>query len=354
MDKNKILELLARKMAGEATPLELEELNELMAKYPDSIYYDEILGQLWSGATKPYFLEPDFEDTFQRHHQKYQKEFSGPEKMRVSRLQKYKTQINVSIVLCLVLIASLFLFNEDEKISSSIQIVAGKGMRKKITLPDSTIVWLNSDSKLSYRIDLDKHKERIVYLTGEAFFDVSHYKNLPFIVRTKKLSIKVLGTTFNVKDYPCDRRSEATLINGSIELSVNDRSYQKIILNPSEKFALVQKKSKPIAKNGGSKVTQDITLLIENIEPVEIGNQVYIKETSWKDSKLVFKNETFEELKPKLERWFNVQIHLNAPKTKSFRFTGVLKNENIKEALEAMQLIKQFNFKLGEHDVIIY
>ncbi|MEJ5962004.1 FecR family protein [Pedobacter immunditicola] len=349
MDKHRIHELLARKLAGEATQLEIDELNELMAKYPDSIYYDEILGQLWLKSPSTEMM-PEIDIVYHCHQDKYKNELAHAKRLSLTALN-IKTKISLISALLIILIAGLFVFTTKDTAASKIQIIAGKGMRKKINLPDGTIVWLNSDSKLTYNTTINEDKKRVVFLTGEAYFDVAHHLKRPFFVRTNKISIKVLGTKFNVKAYATDQKSEATLINGSIELSVNNKPEQKIILNPSEKFALVEK------KETGEKqkvVPNDITLMIENVNPVQIGNQVYIEETSWKDSKLVFRNETFEEMKPKLERWYNVKIHLKSQKTGSYRFTGVLKDENIEEALTAMQLIKPFNFKLTDHDVIIH
>ena len=352
MDKNRILELLARKIAGEATFIELEELSELMSAYPDSIYYEEILRQLWFKSKFSTENDAFTELAYFRHQEKYKSEFTFSKVKRISTQVKALATPILSFLAVLGMISGFYYFNNSIESTAEVQIVAGKGLRKKINLPDGSTVWLNSDSKISYPANIKESNKRVVFLTGEAFFDVAHHKSRPFIVRTKQISIKVLGTTFNVKAYPIDKKSEATLIDGSIELSVNDRPQQKIILNPSEKFALVQRPEH--RHTGSSKATQDVTLMIESIDPVQIGNQAYIEETSWKDSQLVFKNESFEEIKPKLERWFNVQIHLKAEEARSYRFTGVFKNENLREALTAMQLIKPFNFKQTDHDVIIY
>ncbi len=352
MDKNRILELLARKITGEATLIELEELNELMSMYPDSIYYDEILRQLWSKSESLTDADSFTESAYLRQQDKYKSEFKYPLVKRIStKARVFKTPI-LSVMLALVMMIGFYCLSSSVDTSPDIEIVAGKGLRKKIALPDGTVVWLNSDSKISYKANIGESRKRVVFLTGEAFFDVSHRQNRPFIVRTDQFSIKVLGTTFNVRAYPIDKKSEATLIDGSIELSVNDKPQQKIVLNPSEKFALVQKKKSNA--NDDNQANQDVTLMIESIDPVQIGNREYIEETSWKDSQLVFKNESFEEIKPKLERWFNVHIQFKAEKAKSYHFTGVFKNENLREALTAMQLIKPFNFKQDNHDVIIY
>jgi transmembrane sensor len=354
MDKNRILELLARKLAHEATQTELEELNELMAAFSDSVYYEEILNELWLQSENPFDKQPELNFSLNRHLLKFKDDFAPVEKDGTyNGIKKYKILIGLTAALFVIFSIGFIFFSKKDKSRPNIYIVASKGLRKKISLPDGTMVWLNADSKLSYNSNINQNSERIVYLTGEAFFDVAHHQSHPFIVRTNKLSIKVLGTAFNVKAYPEDKKSEATLIRGSIELSINDRNQQKILLNPTEKFALIDEKClKTKDKNPDAK--RNVTLIINHINPVRIGDRAYIEETSWKDSVLVFKNESFEELKPKLERWYNVEIHLNSIQPKSYRFTGILKDENIKEALTAMQLIKPFNFKLNQHDVIIY
>jgi ferric-dicitrate binding protein FerR (iron transport regulator) len=94
-------------------------------------------------------------------------------------------------------------------------------------------------------------------------------------------------------------------------------------------------------------------LSIQSIKPVEIHSQQYIEETSWLDNKLVFKNETFEELAPRLERWFNVSIHVNNGGMNTSHFTGIFQNESLDQALRAMQLIKPFKYKISNDEVII-
>lgn len=348
MHENRIVELLTRKMAGEATPDELGELSYLLTKYPDSLYYQELLKQVWDMPHGE--NQTDTDKAFKKHKLKFVNDldFEVPRKTISDHFKKYAFAF--ATIAFLIFSASLYFFKIYYSTGNEVRvdIFAGKGIRKEVVLPDGTLVRLNSDSKLSYDMDMQIHDQRNVTVIGEAFFIVAHDKERPFVVKTNNVSIKVLGTEFNVRDYPGDRASEATLIKGSIELTVNGRSDQKFILKPSEKFALVEKKEKQADKNSNS------VLMIENISPVKLGDQEYIQETSWTENKLVFQNESFEDLLPKLERWYNVRIILDDPAIKSYRFTGIFINENIKQALEAMQLIKSFNYKLTENKVTIY
>src|SRR5690606_28156633 len=165
-------------------------------------------------------------------------------------------------------------------------------------------------------------------------------------------SIRVLGTTFNVKAYPDDPRTEATLISGEIELSVKDRPSEKILMQPNEKVAVVDHPQAPGLI--GSAEEKRLTLTIGNLSKVQVADKEYIRETSWINNKLVFKDETLEEIVPKLERWYDVDIALRDPRIKGYRYTATITEEDIGEVLEAMQLIKSFHFKVDSNDVSIY
>lgn len=347
MDQERIITLLGRKLAKEASPDELRELDELFKIYPDSVYYEQAFEELWERSE----MEPNNTDAvFERHRAKYSDEFGTEE--RVKRNTPY--YLLVACVISLTIVGFGFYFYTRSLPSADqgvIEISAGKGIRKKILLPDSSQVWLNSNSKLTYSKNISSGNIRRVSLTGEAFFDVKKDKKHPFIIQTDKFSIKVLGTSFNVRTYPNENRREATLIHGLIELSLNDQPEQKIILRPNEKLAL---SDVPSSKNEMKKgALTDRTLVIENIKPVKISNTMYLEEIAWVENNLVFNNITFEQLVPKLESWYNLKITLKNDVVKNYRFTGVFTTESISQALMAMKLIKPFTFKIEENEVII-
>lgn len=340
-------------MAGEATPDELEQLDELMIRYPDTVYYEEVLHRLWKNSDDDVSV-PDTEQAYNLHRIKFHQDFEPQEEtISPATPSSYKNQIAAALLLVVVCLTGLSIFTANHQKVQNIEIVSEKGIRKKLKLPDGTLVWLNAGSKISYASNFARKKVRRVFLSGEAFFDVAHHSSQSFVVYTDKISVKVLGTAFNIQAYPKEEKAEATLLRGSIELSVNDGSGQKVILSPSEKFAFKNEKKSSTNKHRHP-LGQEISRMINPVVPVKIGKQEYIEETSWKDNRMVFKNESLEELKPKLERWFNVKIIFSADKPRSYRFTGVLEKENIAEALTAMQLIKPFTYKLKANDVIIY
>ncbi len=353
MIEKKLIELLTRKMAGELSSTELLELSDILLSYPEAIQEEQIFKKIWD-------FKPEEEDIalfYERHKNKYRDLLDFTEekheapvlKTRLIRYRFFAAAIAIAIVVTIGLLASKSSIPKD----SFKQIIAGKGVRKLLTLPDGTKVWLNADSRLSYDPSMTEANQRLVTLTGEAFFDVAHDKLHPFIINANKVTVKVLGTAFNVKAYPGDAKCETTLIRGSVELTINDGSKQKFILKPSEKIALIDGEDENYTKENDHS-PKGKTLLIEHITPVKLEDGEYIPETSWTENRLVFENETLKEIALKLERWYNVKISIENPEATNYHFTGPFTNETIEQVLSAMQLIKPFKFKINNNDITIH
>ncbi|MCL4640434.1 MULTISPECIES: FecR family protein [Olivibacter] len=360
MNDNRIIVLLTRKMAGEINELEQEELTKLLSESPEAIYYDEFVKELWSQDT---VQNSDPQAFYQRHKAKHQHKFdfvaekddensfNTKLEKRWSLRRKWFFYSAAASVISVLLIGFFWRrYSDQDALGNRIEIVAEKGVRKQWILPDGTKVWLNADSRLSYN-DFKDARRRLVSLEGEAYFDVAKDRNKPFIIRTEEISIRVLGTAFNVKAYPNEQKTEATLIKGAIELSVNKRPKERIVLKPSEKIAVINSKQ---AMGARDKQPNSVIVTIGNLSKVHVEDKEYIQETSWIDNKLIFKNETMEELIPKLERWYNVNIQVSAQKVKSYRYTANIAGENITQLLNAMQLIKPFQYKIEDDEIIIY
>jgi len=185
--------------------------------------------------------------------------------------------------------------------------------KTRFVLPDSTVVWLNSGSRLKYPFSFPG-KTREVYLTGEGYFEVAKNRKIPFIVKTDNLDITAYGTSFNVMAYPDDPTVETTLVNGTVKVeSVKDRKY--MFLKPNTQ-ALFNKET-------------------ETLKGYRVDTRFY---TSWKDGKLIFRNQPLGIVAHKLERWFNCTIHIEDHKMKNYRYTGNIEMETLREVLELIQI----------------
>ncbi|WP_207535277.1 FecR family protein [Desertivirga arenae] len=343
MDQEKLYELLARRLSGEATAQELEDLNTYWQLHPEEMDLKQAFEDLWKVGSKE-VTATDFE----RHRLKYKIDFE-PELIPIR--PSYPWVWYAAACILIISFASAWYYSSRIYNTSVIVTVSAEmGVKKRITLPDGTTVWLNSGTNLSFDEKMSDRPSREVQLVGEAFFDVVKDKAHPFIIHTNKISVKVLGTAFNVRAYANDQRTEATLIRGKIQLDVNGTS-QRFILRPNEKFALAEHMGGQ-NKIGARRVVQ--TLSLQKVKPVEIAQKLYTEEVAWIENDLVFTNEPFATLSLRLERWFNVKIKIENEKVKQYRYTGKLKNESIEEALKAMSSVRPFKFKKNGDDIIIY
>jgi transmembrane sensor len=354
MYKRTVIQLLALKLSGEAKQEDLAELDQLILENPDSVYHDEVLKQLFHDKGD----NSDIELYYDRHRLKFKDKLSFAEES-VSTSKKFYTSKSLVAVCSLLVVLSIGLFfiynykKQESGANYNNSIASGSTACKNFILPDGTKVTLNSNSQLLYNKNMIKDGVRTVKLIGEAFFDVTHIENRPFVINTNKISIKVLGTAFNVKSYPEDVKTEATLLRGSIELSVTNRKVAKIILKPSQKFELTDNCTNNITPSSSMPST-GIRMVVEKINPIEVSGKEYSKEVSWIEKKLVFKNQSFEQMRPELERWFKIKLKIENKEINAYHFSGVFTDENLRQALSSMQLIKPFHFKINQHDVTIY
>lgn len=229
-------------------------------------------------------------------------------------------------------------------------IYSPRGQRTQIILPDSTHVWLNSETSIRYPVAYNQ-KIREVTVEGEAFFHVKKNPEKPFLVHTSDLKIKVYGTSFNVKAYADERYIETTLIEGKLSVIPNKGKSDydhEIFLKPKDKLTF--KKGSFIdslningssnSKNGKPRMDskdRPKLMLSRNINPDQ--------ENLWKEGKLLFNDEKFGDMAIKLERWYDVKIHFQDEEIKNYRFTGNLDKETINQAMEALKLSSQHSYK---------
>ena len=163
--------------------------------------------------------------------------------------------------------------------SNWVEVSTQAGQQSKVTLPDSSIVWLNAETEVRYHPD---RRERKVYLNGEAYFEVKHSSDYPFVVETGDAKVRVLGTKFNVSHYPGAEFDKISLLSGRIEMLLTGRK-SPIELKPGEKVVY-----RP--------TTHVMTKMKANVQ----------NEILWRQGILVFDNDSFNELIQKLERYYAV------------------------------------------------
>ncbi len=202
----------------------------------------------------------------------------------------------------------------------------------QIVLSDSTRVWLNSESRLRYPVVFEG-EERRVWLEGEAYFKVKENKAVPFIITMlNNMSMKVLGTSFNIRAYSDEQSFLITLVEGKVEIQ---KGTEKLLLYPSEQGIL------DIETNSLSKQTVNV--------------QLY---TSWKEGRFVFENQTLEEIMNTLKRWYDINVFFDSEKVKKATYIGNIERysdfNKVKELFEmtgvAQFTIKENNIYISEQE----
>lgn len=198
------------------------------------------------------------------------------------------------------------------------------GQQSKVTLPDGTLVWLNASTVLKYHPDKD---ERKVSLAGEAYFEVTHLPDIPFIVETGTAKVKVLGTKFNVSHYPGSIFTTASLLSGRITLTL-DENGETVDLHPGEKVVYNAEK-RLLSKNEG-KVQRDVL---------------------WINGVLYFDNEPFIDLIQKLERYYAVNFNYDNNDFSDIHYTGTIDNLNISKVLQFISLTIPITYEIDNKAV---
>ncbi|MEN8230483.1 MAG: FecR domain-containing protein [Bacteroidota bacterium] len=202
-----------------------------------------------------------------------------------------------------------------------------RGGEYQLTLSDGTDIWLNSESEVKYPVSFSGG-ERVVYLTGEAFFEVAKDRDAPFIVNTSGISVNVLGTSFNVRAYGNENQVMTTLVTGEVMIRMPE-TQKEFHLLPNEQA-----------------ITTSQETVVRNVDV----NQ-YV---AWKEGRILFEENTVEEIFNDLSRWYDIEVVYANPALRDLRYSIDIKRyENLSEVLEILKLTEKIRFELEENQLLI-
>lgn len=222
------------------------------------------------------------------------------------------------------------------------EIIVPIGEKSQVILSDGSHVWINSGSRFKYPVHFGE-QSRDVFLTGEAFFDVTKQNKQLFVVNTQDSKVEVLGTAFNVKAYPEDAKTQTTVARGLVSVKSLLSNEKAVLVRPNQ-MAEIKKIPTSDRKLYGSSVEE---LKIKNCKNVEAV-------TCWKDQLLVFNNEPLGDMALKMERWFNVKISIEDAGLKQERFNGkFVHNETVYQVLEAIRHTTPIRYTAVDNEIRI-
>ena len=247
----------------------------------------------------------------------------GSKTLNITRNQLIK----IVAILVVGLIFSFILndrISDFKKLSIDSQWVQAEtvaGQKARIILPDSSVVWLNSETTISFPSDFNSLRNRIVKLQGEAYFDVKNQGNSRFVVQCPDYNVEVKGTEFNVMAYKDFNRTETTLVEGVVTIKKGKQSIQ---LKPGER------------------------IVYSNNYLVKSKGQVR-QAAMWKENRFYFDNVPFKELARRLERWYDVKITLNDQSLNDVYYSGYFKNEEtVWQVLDVIKITTPIEYERKE------
>ena len=230
--------------------------------------------------------------------------------------------------------SNTLVYNKDENLETFVKntIDVPYGKRFKLNLSDGTLVYLNSGSSFTYPVSFIDGIDREVFLSGEAFFDVSSDSLNTFKVVSTGSYVEVYGTKFNFKDYQEDNFSEVILTEGSLGVKNTISNSETIVLRPGDK-----------AK---------VNYAGEGVEIKEVNTMLY---TSWIDGRIIFRDENINNMITKLERIYDVIIINNNDKLNDqyINATILTETESIENVLDYLEEIYNLNYKIINNKIII-
>ncbi|MBP1841654.1 FecR family protein [Formosa algae] len=205
------------------------------------------------------------------------------------------------------------------------------GKTFQVVLSDGTEVHLNSGTTFTYPTAFYTTGERHVELIGEAYFSVTSDSLRPFMVQSKLLETRVLGTEFNFSSYPDDDVAHVVLVEGRVAVSQQENlASAEVFLKPNQ-----------------------MATYSPNQDDIEVTDVDVSRYTAWISGILYFRNETFSHIAKKLERHYSVKIDIENDSLKSEKFTGRFKTESIEEVLQGFQRLKTFEYVLKDDHIIL-
>jgi len=242
---------------------------------------------------------------------------------------KWLVRVAAMLILPAITAAAMYLYmSKNDVVATPLIIAVERGQKANITLPDGSKAWLNSQSKLTYSADYNVENRRL-QLDGEAYFEVAHNPEKPFIVESNDIEIEALGTAFGVKAYNEDNIISSILMEGKVRVTTPDGAS---VLMPNERVIY----DKTSRKKSQSKVTNATDF------------------TGWMHNELRFENESLEEIAKNIQRIYNTEIIFASEQLKNQRYTGTVNNNSLESVLNIITLTSPVSFQIDEQQVTLY
>ena len=326
MDRDNFLLLVTRVLSGNYEAGEKELLHQQMAEHKELALLYEQYRRYWESGNNN--AGADVEAALARTWSRIDTEEDAEDIVYMPSRSRGVWWASAAAVLVLLL-AGWWLFRAPQEAGPQmLEAYNPKGVRSQIVLPDGSKVWLSADSRLRYPAVFADSK-RDIHLEGEAFFDVAPNPSRPFEVHLQKGSVRVLGTSFNIRSYDKDALVTTSVATGKVAF-LGDNTTANNVLTTGRKAVY-------------NKETHEVELM--DTDP--------LLDKGWIEGTLVFRSENLESVALTLERYYGKKIVFLDDKPRTFRFTGTFLNKSQTDILHYLSKTKPFSFTVSDSAILI-
>lgn len=332
MSNDRLVELTTKSLSGEATPEELKELEALLASDAHLLARYRVLQQFWNqhDAIAPSAVEENLQKVLG------QLQLSPEENVVPIRRRNWWKRIAVAASFIIAASAVYWFMSGKEttpRVDSLVEKHNARGTKSTIELTDGSKIWLNADSKIKYP-PVFAGNTREVYLNGEAFFEVAKNPSKPFIIHLANGTVRVLGTSFNVRAYDNEKVVETSVATG------------KVAFIP--RYQTRRQKQDTLFITPNNKVRYSL-----EEDQANVLTTVAAEDKAWTEGRLIFRGATLAEIAVELERYFGKTVVFIDEEARNFRLTGSFQNNSLDEIMYYLSKSKDFKYQITESELLI-
>ncbi|SDG77194.1 FecR domain-containing protein [Chitinophaga filiformis] len=331
IDEELFTTLAARKLAGEATTAEQQELEMMLQEYPELRERYQLLQQYFTVSA--YHSSAETEQALQRTMSRINISATPVKRMFP---WKWIGVAAAAVLITAVAVVVLRPRQQQAEVARLMERQNGKATKATIELADGSKIWLNADSKLSYP-EVFNGNSREVYLNGEAFFDIAANPKKPFIVHLSSGTVHVLGTSFNIRAYENEavQTSVKTGKVAFIPVVAAGQQPDTIYITPDEKVTY----RKAFAENKEDAIVRETTSAEDD--------------KAWTEGRLVFRDKTLEEIAAELERTFGKKVSFGSDAPRYYRLTGSFQDNSLQDIMYYLARSKAFHYSITDSTLLI-
>lgn len=326
MTNNHYKDLLEKYLSGETSFEEKKQLDAFLGEHPDA-EFDRYCQRLWDSPAEVDGLS---------HSRKQKMRDNLLNRISVGEDWQRRSQrrgksawtwaYSFAAILTVLIVSGLLIFMDTRPVLEY-EVLAERGQKSTVILPDGSKVWLNSASKICYSSDFNK-KNRDIILEGEAYFEVAKNKKIPFVVKASGLEVTAVGTQFNVRNYLEESTVSATLVEG------------RVLACSKEQSAYLDYGQEAVLERSSGVMSTAMASDLQHLVP-------------WRSSEILLSDESLEQLAKGLSRMYNVDVLFKSEDIKAYTYTGLIRNNSLNNVLELVSNTSPVDYVL-EGNVIVF